>query len=71
MLHPHDRNVGRARLVDDGADIRDDRVALVRLAHNAVLDVDHEQCGVRTVFECRHGSPWSHSVVTLTLAGRT
>ena len=56
MLHPDDRDLRRASFLDDGADIRDDGVVFVGAAHDAVLHVDHEECSVRAVVECRHGA---------------
>ena len=49
VLHPDDVDAGGARLVDEGGDVGDDGVAVVGIAHDAVLDVDHEQGGVGTV----------------------
>src|SRR5207247_3850492 len=43
------------RLVDKAADVRDDRVALGSPLDDAVLYVDDEECGVRSVLECGHG----------------
>src|SRR3954470_13590572 len=57
VLHPNDRNLLRASPFDHAADVRDRRVPLVRLAQDAGLHVDHQQRGVRTVLECRHGLP--------------
>jgi hypothetical protein len=57
VLHPDDRNLRRASLLDHGADVRDDGVPLVRATHDAVLHVNYEQCSVRAVLECRHGLP--------------
>jgi hypothetical protein len=57
VLYPDDRNLGRTGFLDHGADVRDDAVPLVRAAHDAVLHVDHEDCGVRPVLEGRHLSP--------------
>ena len=45
-----------ARLVDEAADVGDDRVAFVRPRHDPVLHVDDEECGVRPVLQCGHGS---------------
>jgi hypothetical protein len=60
MPDPDDRSLRRASFLDDGADVRDNGVTLVRFTHDAVLHVDHEQRGVRAVLECRHlPSPWS------------
>jgi hypothetical protein len=66
VLHPDDRNLRRAGLLDDCADVRDDRVTLVCAADDAVLYVDDEQCGVGAVLECRHGLP----LVATRTAGR-
>ena len=40
VRHPDHRHLLRPGLVDEDADVGDDPVALVRLAHDAVLDVD-------------------------------
>ena len=56
VLDPDDIDAGGARLVDQGGDIRDDAVAVVRLRHDAVLHVDDEQRGVRPVLERGHGA---------------
>jgi hypothetical protein len=53
VLHPDDRNLGRATFLDT-CPHRNDAVPVVRATHHAVLHVDHENCGVRAVFECRH-----------------
>ena len=55
VLHPDDRNRGRASLLDDGADVCDDGVPVVGSVDDAVLHVDDEECGIRAVLECRHG----------------
>ena len=57
VLHPDDRNLGRAGFLHHGADVGDDRVAFIGVTHDPGLHVDHEQCGVRAIVECRHGSP--------------
>jgi len=59
VLDPDDGDIFLPRLVDQAADVPDDRVALVRALDHAVLHVDDEECGVRTVIECAHGPPWS------------
>ena len=69
VLHPDDRNLRGASLVDDGADFRDDCVPLVGALHDAVLHVDHEHCSVRAVLECRHRLPLVASSDSPTLAG--
>ena len=43
------------RLVDQGVDVGDHAVSVVRLHHHVTLDVDHEQGGVRAVVQVRHG----------------
>ena len=55
VLHPDHRHLLRPGLVDEGADVGDDPVALVRLAHDAVLHVDDEQRGPRPTGESGHG----------------
>jgi hypothetical protein len=57
MLDPDHRDPLPPRLLDQAADVRDDRVPLVRPLHDAVLHVDHQECGVRPVLECGHGLP--------------
>jgi len=54
VLDPDDGDPFLPRLLDKAADIRDDRVALVRPADDAVLHVDDKECGVRPVLECGH-----------------
>lgn len=44
-------------LLNKVADVRDDRVALVRPLDDAVLHVNDDECGVRPVLECGHGLP--------------
>ena len=50
-----DRDLFPSRLLDQAADVRDDRVALRSALDDAVLHVDDEECGVRAVLECGHG----------------
>jgi hypothetical protein len=57
VLHPHNRDLLLARSLDEAADVRHHRVALVRPLDDAVLDVDDEERGVRPVLECGHGLP--------------
>jgi hypothetical protein len=38
-------------------DVRDDRVAFVSPLDDAVLHVDDEECGVRSILECGHDLP--------------
>ena len=59
MLDPDDGDLLPPRLLDEAADVRDDRVALVRPLDDAVLHVDDEECGVRPVLECGHGFPFA------------
>ena len=54
VLDPDDIHAGRARLLDQAGDVGDHVVAVVGLTHHAVLHVDDEQGGVRTVLERRH-----------------
>jgi hypothetical protein len=55
VLDPDNGDPFPSRLLDKAADVRDDRVALVRPPDDAVLYVDDEQCGVRPIQECGHG----------------
>jgi hypothetical protein len=57
VLDPDNGDLFPPRLLDKAADVRDDRVALVRPLDDAILHVDDEECGVRPVLECRHGLP--------------
>jgi hypothetical protein len=57
VLDPDNGDVFPARLLDEAADVRDDRVAFVRSCNDAVLDIDDEECGVRPVLECGHVLP--------------
>src|SRR5581483_5375988 len=59
VLHPDDGNLLPPGLLDEAPDVRDDRVAVVCLRHDAVLDVDDEQGGVRPVVERAHDPPFS------------
>lgn len=54
MLDPHDGDLLPPRLRDEGADVRDDGVALVGSLDDALLHVDHEQRGVGAMVERRH-----------------
>jgi hypothetical protein len=55
VLHPDDGDVFTPRLLDEAADVRDDRIALVRALDDAVLHVDDEERGVRPVGERAQG----------------
>ena len=55
VLHPDHGHVVGAGAVHEPADGGDDPVALERVGDDAVLDVDHEQGGARTVLQCGHG----------------
>jgi hypothetical protein len=57
VLDPDNGDLFASRLFHQAADVRDDRVALVRLSDDAVLHVDDEERGVRPVLECGHGLP--------------
>jgi len=57
MLDPDNRNALLSCLLDQGADVRDDGIALMRSADNSVLHVDDDERGPRPVLECGHGSP--------------
>jgi len=54
VLDPDDGDPFPPRLFDKAADVRDDRVALVRPRDDAVLHVDDEERGVRPIRECGH-----------------
>jgi hypothetical protein len=57
VLDPDDGDPFPPRLFDKAADVRDDRVALVRPRDDAVLHVDDEERGVRPIRECGHRLP--------------
>jgi hypothetical protein len=57
VLDPDDGDLLPPGLLDEAADVRDDRVSLVRALEGAVLHVDDEDRGVRSVIECGHGPP--------------
>jgi hypothetical protein len=57
MLNPDHGDPFSPRLLDQVADVRDDRVAFVSPADDAVLYVDDEERGIRPVLECGHGLP--------------
>jgi len=63
VLDPDDRDLLGPRLLDEAADVRDDCVAFGRPLDDAGLHVDDEECGVRPVLECGHGSPCSRGTV--------
>ncbi len=54
MLYPDDGHVLRPGLGGQGADVRHDGLAVVRAAHDSVLDVDDQQRGVRSCGQGRH-----------------
>ena len=54
VLDPDDGDLLPPCLLDEAADVRDDRVSLVGALDDAVLDVDDEEGGVRPVLECGH-----------------
>src|SRR5205823_6712793 len=58
VLDPDDGDAFLPRLLDEAADVCDDRVALGSPLDDAVLHVDDEECGVRPVLECGHGLPF-------------
>src|SRR5207247_8229545 len=58
VLDPDNGDPLPPRLFDQGADVRDDSVALGSPLDDAVLHVDDEECGVRPVLECGHGLPF-------------
>jgi hypothetical protein len=49
VLYPDDRDTLFASLVDEPSDVGDDRVALVCIGHDPLLDVDHHQGGVGSI----------------------
>jgi len=49
VLDPDDRDTLLASLVDERGDVGDNRVALMCIGHDALLDVDHHQGGVRSI----------------------
>jgi mannose-6-phosphate isomerase-like protein (cupin superfamily) len=57
VLHPDHGHALSPRPLDEGADIRDDRVALVSSLEGGVLYVDDDECGVRTVRKRGHRLP--------------
>jgi hypothetical protein len=56
VLDPDNGDPFPPRLLDKAADVRDDRVALVRSLDDAILHVDDQERGVRPILECGHGS---------------
>jgi len=58
VLDPDDGDPFAPRLLDQAADVRDDRVALVSAVDDACLHVDDEERGVRPVLDCGHGLPF-------------
>src|SRR6202035_233394 len=63
VLDPDDGDLFAPRLLDQAANVRHDRVAIVSPPHDAVLYVDHEECCVRPVLECTHARGSSLMVV--------
>jgi hypothetical protein len=61
VLDPDDGYLLPPGLLDEAADVRDDRVAFVRALEGAVLHVDDEERGVRSVLECGHWAPPDHA----------
>src|SRR6185312_5024827 len=57
MLDPDNGDLFPPRLLDQAADVRDNRVALVSAPDDTVLHVDDEECGVRPVLQCGHSLP--------------
>ena len=49
VLDPHDGDPFAPRLLDQAADIGDDGIALMITLDDALLDIDDEECGVRSV----------------------
>ena len=61
VLDPDDGNLLLPGLLDEAADVGDDRVAGVCSPDDAVLHVDDEERGVRPLLECGHGLPFLSS----------
>ena len=57
MLYPDHGDPLPPRLLDEAAYICDDRVALVSPRDDAVLHVNDDEGGVRSLLECRHSLP--------------
>jgi hypothetical protein len=57
VLDPDDGDPFTPCLLDQAADVRDNRVPLVSPLDDSVLRVDDEKRGVRPVLECGHGPP--------------
>jgi hypothetical protein len=54
VLHPHDGRTDTAGALNQGRDVRDHRVTRVRVIHDTVLDIDHDQGAVGTVRKRGH-----------------
>ena len=57
VLDPDDGHPLPPRPLHKAADVRDDRVTLVRPLEGGVLDVDDQECSVRPVLKRGHVSP--------------
>ena len=55
VLHPDHRHALGTRSVDERTDVGDDLVAQMRIGHHVVLNIDHHEGGVGTVFQSGHG----------------
>jgi hypothetical protein len=54
-LNPHDRNTFLPCPLNKSIDVRNDGIAFVSCFNNAVLDINDDLCGVRSVFQSGHG----------------
>jgi hypothetical protein len=63
VLHPDNRYVFLTGPVDEAADVGDDIVTLVCAPDDAVLYVDDEEGGVRSVLQLWSRSPLTHACV--------
>ena len=71
VLDPDDRHVRVACAVDEGRDVGDDGVALVRLGDDTGLHVDDEQHRARAAGERRHQNVGWYSPKTSCIAPQT
>jgi hypothetical protein len=68
MLDPDNRDMLPPRFLDEAADVRHDRIALVIPGHDAALDIDDEQRGGWPVAESGHVVPFLAAVRELGLS---
>jgi hypothetical protein len=57
MLHPDNGDTLLPCPLHEAADVRDDGVASMGALDDAGLDIDDQECGVRSVLECGHFPP--------------